>query len=351
MTRKSFHIPTVSPLTVGLITTTRCTAACKDCCFGCNQSNHETMDYNMIINAIDNAVNSFPDIKLIVLTGGECFLLGEETLANIIRHIHKLGLRSRIVTNAFWATSFKKAYRTLLYLHECGLTEINVSTGDEHLKWVSLDNVIYAIVASVRNNMPISINIESSVHKSFGAEDLLNDYRIRKYLESGLIYIVNGHWVSSSKIESDPTKKDFAYISSGNTLRCTSIFTSPSILPNGSVIACCGLTSQDHKSLTLGNVICSDLSSIFEKSIYDFIKLWIYTDGPFSLLKFCNEVNPQLPPIERDLHICEYCKILYTNDDYFSTLTKHYRSKIPTLLGKFEILSNRIKNMNPKNII
>lgn len=351
MTKKTFHIPVVSPLTVGLITTTQCTAACKDCCFGCNQKNHATMDYDMIIKAIDNAVNSYSDIKLIVLTGGECFLLGEEILANVIRHIHKLGLLSRIVTNAFWATSFKKAYKSLLYLHECGLTEINVSTGDEHLKWVPFDNIINAIVASVRNKIPISVNIESSIYKSFGNKDLMNDCRIQKYLDSGLIYIVNGHWVSSSQTESDKTNREFAYISSGNTLRCTSIFISPSILPDGSVIACCGLTSQDHKSLTLGNILSSDLSCIFEKSIYDFIKLWIYTDGPFSLLKFCNEVNPQLPAIDRELHICEYCKLLYTNEDYFSTLNEHYRSKIPSLVSKYKILTNRIKNMNQKHTI
>lgn len=303
------------------------------------------MDYEMIINSIDNAINSFPDIKLIVLTGGECFLLGEETLGNTIKHISKLGLKSRIVTNAFWANSFREAYKTLLNLREFGLNEINVSTGDEHLKWVSLDNIINVIVAAVHNKIPISINIESSASKSFRSSDLINDCRIRKYIDSGLIYIVNGHWVSASQTEGDTSKNVTEHISCGSTLRCTSIFNSPSILPNGSVIACCGLTSQDHQSLILGNVFSSDLSSMFDTSIYDFIKLWIYTDGPFSLLKYCNEVNPQLPPVNKGYHICEYCKFLYTNEDYFNTLKKHYRSKIPSLIGKYEILANRIKKL------
>ncbi|MDE7180809.1 MAG: 4Fe-4S cluster-binding domain-containing protein [Muribaculaceae bacterium] len=348
MVKKSINIPIVTPSTVGLITTTQCTAACKDCCFGCNQRNHEAMDYNMIINTLDKVVKSFPDIKLIVLTGGECFLLGEDILANIIRHINKLGLKSRIVTNGFWASSFKKAYKTILNLRECGLTEINVSTGDEHLKWVSLDNIINIIVAAVKNKIPISINIESSVSKFFMSRDLLEDYRIQKFIDSGLIYIVNGHWVSASKTDDSITKRDSKHISSGNTLRCTSIFSSPSILPNGSIIACCGLTSQDHESLILGNVLTSDLSCIFEKSIYDFIKLWIYTDGPYSLLEYCNKVDPHLPNIDKGLHICEYCKFLYTNDDYFSTLKKYYRYKIPSLIGKYEILTKRIKSINQK---
>lgn len=342
---KNIHISKVTPSSLGLITTTRCTAACKDCCFGCSQKRHETMDYDMIINSIDNAINSFPDIKLIVLTGGECFLLGEETLGNTIKYISKLGLMSRIVTNAFWANSFRDAYKTLLNLRESGLTEINVSTGDEHLKWVSLDNIINVIVAAVLNKIPISINIESSASKSFGSRDLMNDCRIRKYFDSGLIYIVNGHWVSTSSTAGNTTKKDSEHISCGSTFRCTSIFNSPSILPNGSVVACCGLTSQDHESLILGNVFSSDLSCMFDKSIYDFIKLWIYTDGPFSLLKYCNEVNPQLPPVIKGLHICEYCKLIYTNEDYFHTLRTHYRSKIPSLISKYEILTNRIKNL------
>lgn len=342
---KKIHIPKVTPSSLGLITTTRCTAACKDCCFGCSQKRHETMSYDMIINSIDSAKNSFPDIKLIVLTGGECFLLGEDILDNTIKHISKLGLKSRIVTNAFWANSFREAYKTLLNLRESGLNEINVSTGDEHLKWVSLDNIINVIVAAVHNKIPISINIESSASKSFGSSDLINDCRIRKYLNSGLIYIVNGHWVSTSPTEADTTNKAPEQISCGSTFRCTSIFNSPSILPNGSVIACCGLTSQDHESLILGNVFSSDLSCMFDKSIYDFIKLWIYTDGPFSLLKYCNEVNPQLPPVNKGYHICEYCKFLYTNEDYFNTLKKHYRRKIPSLIGKYEILANRIEKL------
>lgn len=346
MSKKSFHIQAVSPLTIGLITTTQCTAACQDCCFGCNQNNRATMDYEILINAIDNAITSYPNVKLIVLTGGECFLLGKETLANVIRHIHKLGLMSRVVTNAFWASSFKKAYETLLFLHECGLTEVNVSTGDEHLKWVPVDNIINTIVASVLNKIPISVNIEASINKSFGDKDLLADCRLQKYLGSGLIHIVNGHWVSSSQEESDKANRDCAYISPGQTLRCTSIFTSPSILPNGSVIACCGLTSQDHESLILGNILSSDLLDIFEESIYDFIKLWIYTEGPFSLLTFCNELNPELPTIDSGLHICEYCKLLYTNEDYFSTLKGHYRKKIPYLVTKYKILTNRIKKIN-----
>lgn len=258
---------------------------------------------------------------------------------------------SRIVTNGFWACSFKKAYKTLFNLHECGLTEINVSTGDEHLKWVPLDNVINMIVAAVKNKIPISVNIESSASKSFVNKDLTNDYRIRKHLNSGLIYIVNGHWISTSQRDDNTDNKGSKYIHSGNSLRCTSIFTSPSILPNGSVIACCGLTSQDHESLILGNVLSSDLSYIFDESIYDFIKLWIYTDGPFSLLEYCNEVNPNLPTIDRGLHICEYCKLLYTNEGYFSTLKKTYRNKIPSLIGKYVILTNRIKSINQKHVI
>lgn len=334
----------ISPTTVGLITTSKCTAACKDCCFGCNQNNKLEMSEEMIQRIISQTVSSFPSTKLIVLSGGECFLLGER-LFSAIRLISSYGLQSRIISNAFWATSFKKAYSILYRLKQLGLSELNISTGDEHLKWIPYDNIINTIVACIKTSIPITVNVESSNNKIFSADKIFCDPRITKYLTiPGAINIVNGHWVSSDKEDTNKDTENHHMICD-NLRRCPSIFSTPSVTPDGAVIGCCGLTSQRHPYLSLGNINHKNLDLIYRDSFDDFLKIWIFTEGPYSILKFCLSKNQNLPTISKNLHICEYCNIIYSNNEYFLTLKKYYKETIPSIISKYTILRSRYNNL------
>lgn len=333
----------ISPSTIGLITTNKCTAACKDCCFGCNQNNKSEMRDELIHKVISQTVNVFPTTKLIVLTGGECFLLGDR-LFSTIQFITNNGLKSRVITNAFWATSFKRAYSILSRLKQSGLSELNISTGDEHLKWIPYDNIINVIVACVKTSIPITVNVESSDTKVFTASKILCDRRIAKYLTMpDAITIVNGHWVSSDNKDHNQEKEKH-HIISDNLRRCTSLFSSPSVTPEGLVIGCCGLTSQSHPHLSLGNINHKSMDLVYRDSFDDFLKVWIFTEGPYSILRFCQSKNKKIPPVSQGLHICEYCKIIYTNKECFFTLKKHCKEMIPTIITKYTLLRSRYKN-------
>lgn len=338
--RNKISIPIVEPVSFGLITTDKCTAACKDCCFGCRQDNDKTMCLQMMTDIVSQASESFPKVKVIVLTGGECFLLGED-LYSIVCHINSHGLASRIVTNAFWASSFKKAYNILKRLKECGLTEINVSTGDEHLKWVPYDNIVNVIVASIKNDIPLTINIESSGSKTFKKSLLIEDIRLKKYQESyDSVRIVNGSWISFDNENGEKEQKQTIALGT-NLRRCSSLFMTPSINPDGKVVSCCGLTSQRHPHLEMGDLTQSSLREIVETSFEDFLKIWIYTEGPFSILDYCSKFNNTLPEISRDKHICEYCHTIYTNNEVFNTIKSHYKKIVANVISKYIILNSK----------
>jgi len=90
------------------------------------------MSLSEMKNYLDSSLEYYSSsLKMLVLTGGEPFLLGG-SLDDIIEYATKKGLKTRVVTNAFWATSFEKSYDRLTKLWNRGLTEINFSTGDEH---------------------------------------------------------------------------------------------------------------------------------------------------------------------------------------------------------------------------
>lgn len=76
--RNKLSIP---PTTLSFITTNKCTAACKNCCFGCNPKNNMRLSLSVMKNHVDEAVKSYPTIRSLVLTGGECFTLGGDLLA------------------------------------------------------------------------------------------------------------------------------------------------------------------------------------------------------------------------------------------------------------------------------
>lgn len=135
---QTYH--TIPPKTLTLITTYKCSAACNNCCFECNPNRDEMLPLAVAISHIDSAVSTYKDLQVVVLTGGECFL-NMTYLLSLIKHIHSHNLTCRVVTNGFWAKSKEIAVKLLSECKKSGLDEINFSTGDDHLQYVSIDKI------------------------------------------------------------------------------------------------------------------------------------------------------------------------------------------------------------------
>lgn len=58
-------------------------------------------------NILDEAISDFETIKVLIITGGECFLIGND-LVQIIDYASNKGLATRVVTNGYWANNKKK---------------------------------------------------------------------------------------------------------------------------------------------------------------------------------------------------------------------------------------------------
>jgi len=156
------------PTHLTILPTYRCTAACAQCCFESNPHVQGRIPIERILDYIDQAAGDFPSLRLVVFSGGECFLLRQDLDAAIERATSR-GLATRCVTNGYWATSPRAARERILPLYEAGLTELNFSTGDDHQKFVPFERIVHGAVAAAESGIRALIVVEGRpVHDGAG---------------------------------------------------------------------------------------------------------------------------------------------------------------------------------------
>lgn len=329
------------PKILVLITTYQCTAECKNCCFQAGPNKKGAISLEQSYQIIDEAKEVFPDIGLFVLTGGEPFLLKIDNLVKMIKYAKDKELHTRIVSNCFWATSESKTKEYIKRLYDVGLNEFNISTGDEHLEFVDLDNVINACIESVRQNIVTVINIESKQNSQMTQKVLENHPKFKEFFKiekhRKLLKIINGKWVEFSEknygIESADEKSDL-----GEQMGCDSMFDTLPVFPDGSIKSCCGLTVNNIKEFNLGNLKVSRLEDLYNLQFNNFVNFWIKIEGPQKILSYLKKQNPSLEKYDNTtVHICDVCSLLFNKQDIRETLIQNYVKKIPEVFFKYKV--------------
>lgn len=337
----------IRPTTLSIITTYQCTSACKDCCFQSTPLRKEKLTINEIRQYITESVEAYHTIKVLVLTGGECFLYGNK-LDEIIKHANSLGLVVRVVTNGFWAKSYDKAKDRIESLIKVGLNEINFSTGDDHLQYVPIRNIKNGVIASLESGITTVVNVESNEVKQFNSKHFIEDESLSKYIDKGQLKIINGLWMpfteaTFNEIE-DARKIRKIHFSDSHT-RCTNLFNTITIDPNHRMIACCGLTSKYIKYLDLGNVKKNSIKELYERQFEDFLKIWVATEGPHKIMDFIS----QFLDIEieyKSLHSCQVCAMIFNNDNILRIINDKYKDVYTNIILNHIFYKNQFSYEN-----
>jgi MoaA/NifB/PqqE/SkfB family radical SAM enzyme len=334
----------LSPTTISFITTNKCSAACKNCCYGCNPKKKDKLTLNEMKDYIDQSLEAYPTIQLLVLTGGECFLL-EKDLNKIVKYGVEKGLNVRVVTNAYWATSFKKAYLRLKELVDVGLNEINISTGDDHQEWVSYDNIIYAIVASLKHNIVAAVNIETNSISKFNAKKLKVDCRLKKYLSKykDKFIVIESVWMPF-KVSTNNEIKESSLNNIKISLpclkkRCTNLFSTITINPFHKMLACCGLTAECTAYLDLGSVKKYPIKQLYENQFNDLAKIWLYTEGPKKILDFIHEKSNTEHIDTANWHLCQICADIFRKEQNIEILQEYGPQVFSNIILKYSLLN------------
>ncbi len=329
-------IPT-KPTTLTLITTNHCTSACYNCCFQCSPKKKDKLSIKDMKYYIDQVKREYPSVCLLVLTGGECFTYKEE-LSEVINYASsKHNLYCRIISNAFWANTYDNAKKCLMPYIKAGLNEINFSTGDEHLEFVPFEYIKNACIASVELGLTPIINIESQKDKIFTSKDFLKDEKMAKLYIENKLKITNGIWVSFKKKKQYSTNSP-QYLMCDHT-RCENLFSAINIDSHHRMLACCGIAVKYIKYLDLGNLKTHSIKKLFENQFYDFIKIWLYVEGPHEILHFIAKyTNIKIEKYD-SLHDCQVCAIILNNEFLLNILRKKYKEVYTNIILKYNALN------------
>ena len=204
-----------------------------------------------------------------------------------------MGFIVRLVTNAWWAFTYRSAYEFLSQLYSIGLKELNISYDDFHSRYIPAYKVKNAIEAAV--DLGLSTCIAIIKHKY----SIISEETVLKYLEITDMDIIRkvkiitdyfqplgrGKYLSCSL----PTNKNNKY-----RIPCNEILKSIGVLPNGDVLACCGhiISEKIRRYLTLGNIHNDDLISMFRRARRNILYWWLFYKGPYHILRTLNASIP-----------------------------------------------------------
>lgn len=327
-----------TPRILTFITTNHCTSACTNCCFQCKPEKKNRLSIEEMINYINQAKEAYPSLSLLVLTGGECFTYGDSLTKLINYASSKYKLHVRIVTNAYWAHTIENARKRLKPYVEAGLDEINFSTGDDHLEYVSFKNIKNACLASIELGLIPLVNIETRGDRKFTSKDFIMDSQLGKLVIDKKISITNGVWVAFKK-ENKPKLNKKPNLSFPHT-RCENLFSSITIDPEHRMLACCGLTAKYIKYLDLGNLKTESLKKIFENQFNDFLKIWIYVEGPHKIIEFLSKYSDLNLKYYDGLHDCQVCAVIFNNIGCQTILKQHYKEVFSNIILKYNAINN-----------
>ena len=319
----------VSPRSITILPTYRCNASCEQCCFESNPRLRHRLELRTILQRIDDAVAAFPDLELVVFSGGEVFLLKDDLFA-AIAHAHAHGLAVRCVTNAFWGKRPAHAQTTAERLRASGCTEVNISTGRDHQRWVDFATVENACAALVDAGLSTLVTVEADAADSQCLRTALDSAVFSRLLRTQpLLFSVQcNSWMP---FNTDYVERGVPQGLAALTEGCTQLFTNVVVNPYDELAACCGLTFEHIPELKLGQIHDTGMRALYDESLQDFLKIWIHVDGPGTILRklFGTEIDQELADVR---HICQACAVLHQNPAVRKALRERYHEFMPEVL-------------------
>lgn len=329
----------ITPSTVTILATYKCNASCEHCCFDSNPYITQRLDLPTILKFIEQAAE-LKSVKLVVFSGGECFLLGDD-LVHAVDFATQQGLKTRCVTNAYWAKNIDRGRTRLKALKAAGLNELNVSTGDYHQKWVAQRTVVNAAVLGVELEFTNTlIMVELQKERGVTAKGLFRDERLRALADghANSFQIIESPWMPMTHDESIPQRSERLLNRSTVHLRrgCDSVLRTVVITPSKAVGLCCGLSRELIPELNVSWEL-QRLSELLSQAGNDFMKIWLFVDGPERILAWAAELNPDIEWENRYAHHCHVCLALFNDPVVRRTIAENYRTRTEDVLTRYTL--------------
>jgi hypothetical protein len=264
----------------------------------------------------------------VVFSGGEATLRWPDLQVGIAKAT-QLGMPTRLVTNAHWATSLTRAREHIRELIAVGLTEINYSTGDEHVRFIPLENVVHATVAAVEMDLHVSVLLELRKERSINKASVLDHPAISSLApdRQKLLAVVERPWMPLhlNQIEEYPdglkiNRSNLAYRSG-----CDEALRLYTVQANGRIGCCCGIGLRLIPALTVGFADGNDsLRRAIAEAEKDVLKHWIHFKGPEKILAWAATKDPSIQWENMYAHHCQACQRIYKDPKVVEVIRQNY---------------------------
>lgn len=327
----------VRPRILTILGTYQCTAACDNCCFGSNPFLTKRLAIADILDFINEGAR-YEECQMVVFSGGECFLLRDD-LVTAVAHATRLGLATRCVTNGYWAKRMEHGRRRLAALTEAGLCELNVSTGDYHQKFVNEETVVNAAHLGVELGLDTLIMVELQKERRVTASGLAANPRMRELMPpSGPVRIIESPWMPMDYTETIDQherhllNRDNFHLHKG----CDSIFSTSVLTPDRKMGVCCGLSREHIQELNFPWTAGS-LNDLLNEAAGDFIKIWLYVDGPERILAWAASKDSRIDWENRYAHHCHACLALFSDPLVREVIRRDYHERVDDVLMRYVV--------------
>lgn len=310
---------------IAFITTNNCTAKCAHCVMCCTPGEKYMLTFEQM--------REKEELLLVVFTGGEPTLLKDQLLKSI-RYCNDLGILTRIVTNAHWATSIERAKEILHALREAGLDEINFSLDDYHAPYVPIEYVRNAWKAAKGMGFPSLVianshgkndTITPEYIKEFLGEDIqTRDFNHRygysdgreKRDEDGTLYIITeGKLQKTGRANGSVEDENFYDVTDSSDLNCAcrNLLEMPSVSYLNELWACCGSNSDHNTILNLGSLEEDTFENLMLRASNSVLLNALRYIGPYALTKYVTQKDPSITFSDNFHTLCEVCEALTRN--------------------------------------
>lgn len=315
-----------APHTITVLTTNKCTAKCSHCCMNSSPTRSGNIDVSSTMAAIESLMRLWP-LRVVVFAGGEPTLL-KGKLLEMIERCAKIGINTRLVTNASWAVTDEKAKMWISRLRAAGLHELNISTDDYHIDYIPFDNVVRAWQAAKSQGFR-SVVIAGCAHPGSKIspefiEAALGETLPRRFdddgmgeplpppAEDGTIYLLSNSQFQSigrGAREVDLSHRVVPSDESRLDLPCPFAVRSAALTPSNHFVACCGFELEGNATLDFGRVTDDQsMREALRAANDDVLVAAIMLYGPKYLMDKARAKDLGLTFLDKYASVCEICE-------------------------------------------
>lgn len=324
-----------------------CPVKCRFCGVHAGPHRKDRMQLAFMKKMIDEG-QCLGTLELVVLTGGEPFLLGEDLYA-IVHYASQKHLLTRIVSNAYWATSRERAKNILMRLKDHGLTEINFSCDDFHQEFIPLEHIRWASEAAAELGIPALLAVKGIKNSR------INPVYLEEFFERKLTRFEQGKknprnfvfsygvtvpvgWGCDTITDTELLWPEDDVLWQGP---CQSVLENIVINPNGDVSVCCGIGSDGVPETVIGNAHERPLVNILSDANDDLILNWLALEGPYGIMRFVQKKACHLTFKLRYVSTCHLCHDLFSREEVRAAIAEFCDERIPLIATKRAALETR----------